>query len=198
MANSREFQLHGRGDIRHVRPIEPRGRRRALAIVLAVASALYTVLIAGVMSASAADAPRLAHDGRADLASPIAPATTDLTFAGPIVWTYGSWEVDIFWGYDYSPATNHLRAWAEMSSNSGSTHLQAEPLNLGDRNGVLASKFANSQIGFLETETDAVQCHSPNGVYLSNLHYSIRWPDGVLTAGQQTGRFEAGATAICV
>jgi len=122
---------------------------------------------------------------------------TNLTLVYWGYWQYGSYTVDIWWGFDYNPATNHLRAYAEMSGNSSSIHVQAEPLNLGDRNGILASKYANSQTGFLAVSTAAVNCHYPNGVYRSNLHYSIRWPNGTLTSNQQTGRFEASASLIC-
>jgi hypothetical protein len=152
--------------------------------VLALALTMGVVL-AGAGTAAAADT------------RPFGPATTDLTFRlnDPFPVVHGSSSVRIWWGFDYNPANNHLRGWGELSADNGSTHVQAEPLNLGDRNGVLKSTTANSQNGFLEVETDAVDCH-PNGVYISNLHYSIRWPDGTLTSGQ-TGQFEAAASLVC-
>jgi hypothetical protein len=136
-----------------------------------------------------------AHPAAADDA--VRPLATNLTYIYWGYWEYGNDRVYIWWGYDYNPANNHLRAWARMFGNDNRIHVQAEPLNLGDRNGVLASKRANSQTGSLEVSTAAVDCHSPNGVYRSNLHYSIRWPDGRLTSNQQTGQFEASAPAIC-
>ena len=111
---------------------------------------------------------------------------------------HGSEYVDICWGFDYNPANNHLRGYAEMSASNTRIHVQAEPLNLGDRNGVLKSKRGNSQTGYLFLETDYVGCHYPNGVYISNLHYSIRWSDGSLTSGRQTGQYLDYATNICI
>jgi hypothetical protein len=122
---------------------------------------------------------------------------TNLTFQYLGRKSHGGSTVDIWWGFDYSPADNHLRGWAEMDGNNSSIHLQAEPLNLGDRNGLLESTNANAQTGQLIVETDAVSCHFPNGIYRSNLHYSIRWPDGSLLSGQQTGQFEMSASVIC-
>ena len=157
---------------------------------------------------ASATTPTSTSGGHGTLAAgrsaPISPLFTDITLArdanGIIVieWTYGSWVVDIVWGFDYNPSTNHLAAYAQMASNSSSTHLQAEPLNLGDRNGVLKSKYANSQTGYLEIDTPVVGCHYPNGVYISNLHYSIRWPNGTLTSNQQTDQYTASASFICV
>jgi hypothetical protein len=112
--------------------------------------------------------------------------------------THGSEYVDICWGFDYNPANNHLRGYAEMSASNGRIHVRAEPLNLGDRNGVLKSKRGNSQTGYLFLETDFVGCHYPNGVYISNLHYSIRWSDGSLTSGHETGQYLDYATNICI
>jgi hypothetical protein len=84
-----------------------------------------------------------------------------------------------------------------VNNAAAGSHVQFEPLNLGDRNGVLKSKNNNSQNGSLTDETDAVDCHRPNGVYLATLHFSIRWPDGVLerfTSDQLTGV----ASTICM
>lgn len=174
--------------------------RRSIATVVLIAAAVVT---ASVQPAAAQD--RIAPFATAPVfhraseqTRTAALATTNLTYKYWGAWVYGAYTVDIWWGYDYSPTTNNLRAWAKMDGGSSSAiHLQFEPLNLGDRNGVLASKTANSQNGVLEAETGAVSCHYPNGVYRSNLHYSIRWPDGTLTSKQQTGTFEASASLIC-
>lgn len=122
---------------------------------------------------------------------------TNLTIADGGRWVYGSYYVDIWWGFDYSPTTNNLRAWAELSGSNTNINVQSEPLNLGDRNGLLAPRSLNSQTGYLEVSTGAVQCHKPHGVYRSNLHYSIRWPNGALTSNQQTGQYEESASVIC-
>ncbi|HVQ96749.1 MAG TPA: hypothetical protein VMU51_37380 [Mycobacteriales bacterium] len=113
------------------------------------------------------------------------------------IWVYGPWSVTVCRGFDYNPASNNLRGYGLMDGNDSRIHVQAEPLNLGDRNGVLASVTANSQTGLLEIDTGAVDCHRPNGIYRANMHYSIRWPDGVLTGGQQTGQYEQPASVIC-
>jgi hypothetical protein len=173
-----------------------------------LAATLSMMLVAAValagVTASAANAQGRAPAGPAQpqahpagTSDGVKPLATNLTYRYWGNWSYAGNTVDIWWGFDYSPATNHLRGWAEMSGSSTSIHVQAEPLNLGDRNGVLASARANSQTGFLEVSTAAVNCHYPNGVYLSNLHYSIRWPDGTLTSGKETGQFEASASVIC-
>ncbi len=107
------------------------------------------------------------------------------------------WSVTVCRGFDYNPASNNLRGYGLMDGNDSRIHVQAEPLNLGDRNGVLASVTANSQTGLLEIDTGAVDCHRPNGIYRANMHYSIRWPDGALTSGQQTGQYEQPASVIC-
>ena len=139
--------------------------------------------------------------GVSDEAAPqlrvVRPPGTNRTLLGPVRLTYRGSVVTIWWGFDYNPKNNHLRAYAQMSSTNRRIHLQAEPLNLGDRTHLLASRRANSRTGGLVVETAAVGCHKPGGVYRSNLHYSIRWPDGRLTAHRQTGQFQAGARLIC-
>ncbi|HZN75872.1 MAG TPA: hypothetical protein VFC00_29940 [Micromonosporaceae bacterium] len=173
-----------------------RGRRRlmARAAVVAVAMALAT----GLASADAqAGTPQPEFKQSAAVRTPPSLMSTHLNYVYWGQWFYGVYTVDIWWGFDYNPANNHLRGWALMSGNSQSIHVQSEPLNLGDRNGVLKSAYVNSQVGYLEVSTDFVLCSKPNGVYRSNLHYSIRWPDGVLTSGQQTGQLELPATTIC-
>lgn len=136
-------------------------------------------------------------DVAAHPAGTVRPLATHLTLTNPIIVKHGRTFVRIRWGYDYNPATNNLRGYAVMVSNNRRTHLQAEPLNLGDRRHVLKSARANSRTGRLVVETGPVSCHRPGGVYRSNLHYSIRWPNGEVTSLRQTGVFQASARRIC-
>jgi hypothetical protein len=130
-------------------------------------------------------------------AGTVRPLATRVTVTNPLIVKHGRSTVTIRWGYDYNPANNHLRGYALMVSNNRRTHLQAEPLNLGDRRHVLKSARANSRTGRLLVETGAVSCHKPGGVYQSNLHYSIRWPNGEVSSLRQTGVFQTSARRAC-
>ena len=125
-----------------------------------------TLVVAVLMAAAVAVAP--ATPAAAD----ILPSTVTVTLPHG-----ANYSITITWGFHYNTANNHLRAYARMAASSSATHVHAQPLNLGDRNGVLASTDVYSPNGLLDIETGAVSCHYPNGVYRSNLHYAIRWPD---------------------
>lgn len=114
-------------------------------------------------------------------------------------WVHHNGEtVDIWWGFAHNSDNNHLRARGVMIASNTGIHVQFEPLNLGDRNEVLRSLRINSQDGYLDEQTGWVDCHTfPNSVYLSNLHYSIRWSDGHLLSNQDTGQYAEYGRAIC-
>jgi hypothetical protein len=112
-------------------------------------------------------------------------------------YTYGGSWVDVWWGFTYNAANNHLRAIGQMIGNFSSIRTRADALNLGDRNGVLVST-PGVAMGTLNLQTDpAVSCHKPNGVYVSALHFSIRWPNNALTSGGNTGQQTRDASIIC-
>ncbi len=163
---------------------------------LAAVGALAVALLALLPAAGAGATPAAPHQVSGP--SNLRPLLTDATVAYSTTWSYAGNTVDVYWGFDYSPTSNNLRAVGILSGSTTAIHVQAQPIRLGDRNGPLADTTANSQTGSLTAETLAnIQCH-PAGVYISDLYYSIRWPDGTLTTNQSTGQFEAAASAICV
>jgi hypothetical protein len=105
--------------------------------------------------------------------------------------------VDVLWGFDYNPATNHLRAFALFTGTAvGTAIVSYTPLNLGDRNGVLKSTtYPDAGSRFIET--DPVSCHKQAGAYyLANAHLTIVWPNGQYTF-PQTGQLGAASSTIC-
>jgi hypothetical protein len=149
-----------------------------------------TEAVAGV-GPSTAVAPAVAH-----------PTTTACSCGyeeKPFEITYKTWRVTGGWGFGYNSADNHLRGEGSIEGNSTSIHLEINPLRLGDRNSVLAEAVGHTTNGYvgLVLETPAVDCHYPNGVYIANMYFSIRWPDGVLTSNQSTGQWELSATDAC-
>jgi hypothetical protein len=191
------------------RPIpSPRGARmrirRPLTLLLA-AVATTVVATAGPAAAApaatgtAVAAPQVIHLTAAAPAAvvPTAIGTHLHVLSTPFFGRAGV-TAQVTWGFDYNPANNNLRAYGQIWTDSGTTHVQFQPLRLGDRNGVLADKNANSQFGLLEVETAAVSCHKPAGVYRSKPYFSIRWPDGVLQDFVIDPPYELGASTICV
>lgn len=183
-------------------------RTLRMPVLLAVATA---VALAGATPATAAPAAATAPATSTAATGPVRVVPASAVPAGPrtaaigvhlttvdaLPIYYGTLELRVTWGFDYNPATNNLRAYTYMWTNSGTTHLQTEPLRLGDRNGVLKDKYVNTQYGLLETETDPVSCHKPSGIYRSRVYFSVRWPDGALQRFV-TEILERGASTICV
>lgn len=174
-------------------------RALALSSCLAVAVALTGGAQAVAATAGTA-APALAQQVSFQHApSPrvVRPMLTNTTTTYYGTYSHGSETVDVYWGFDYSPASNNVRALGELFGNTSTIHLTASPIRLGDNNGVLANTTANATNGSLVAETAAnIACH-PAGTYISNLYFSIRWSDGSLTSGQSTGQFSASASLIC-
>jgi hypothetical protein len=167
--------------------------KRALSVVGGLCA--ITLGMAGV-GAAHADVPAPDQAGSCPGVNPI--GGTDLTLDEECVIHFDGEEVVILWGFDYNPSDNNLRAYTNMDPSNGAIHTQAEPLALGDNNGVLKSKNGNSQSGPLVLETDAVSCHKPSGQYNSNLHFAIRWADGSLHPDDQTGEnSEHAASVVC-
>jgi hypothetical protein len=160
--------------------------KRTLSLLGALCAITLSVL--GGTPAYAASAPQN-----------VRPAITDLTvgYYGRVLGPNGEF-VDIYWGFAYSSAANQLAAYGEMDPSDGAIHTQAQPLNLGDNNGVLESATFNSQSYGFALETGAVSCHKPNGLYNSNLHYSIRWSNSQVTTGQTGDYPEHRASVICI
>jgi hypothetical protein len=82
----------------------------------------------------------------------------------------GSWSVDVFWGFDFNPASNHLAAYTLMSASDPRTNLQADHLRLGDRNGVLADNTVDVKGGTLQADLRrGVVPPAQRGVHLEGL-----------------------------
>jgi len=156
------------------------------------------------MTAAATASISLTSEGEATAAIRPVTAVTPAAITGTAKHfeiTYKSWSVDGDWGFDYNSADNHLRGYGSLAgdcSGDSCTHFEMNPLRLGDRNGVLAEAIGHSTDAWLQLETPAVSCHYPDGVYISDMYFSIRWPDGHLTSNQSTGQFEKSANDICV
>jgi hypothetical protein len=173
--------------------------RRSLVVLAAAAAAALT------LAAPATAAPATPDSPRATPHTALAPAATAFlthpTYAPGFDYydLTGAWHIVVDYGFDYSPATNNLRAFAVISGTTSTIHLQTEPLRLGDRNRVLAENRTNSQNGALSVETGPVQCHKPAGVYQVRLYFSVRWPNGVVehlvTPGG--GAWPGNASDIC-
>lgn len=168
--------------------------KRALSVVGGLCA--ITLGMVGVSTAHA-DAPAPDQTGPCPRIQPI--GGTSLTIPQELcVIHFDGEEVIILWGFDYNPSDNNLRAYTEMDPSNGAIHTQAEPLALGDNNGVLKTADGNSQSGPLVLETGAVNCHKPDGQYNSDLHYSIRWADGTVHPDDKTGLASAHlASVIC-
>lgn len=166
--------------------------------LLALISAPTCVLL--VVAGGAADAASTKPTPhRTSTVGTVRPAFTNATIAYSTTWTYRGDTVDVYWGFDYNPsrASKNIRALGILSGSNSRIHVQAQPIRLGDLNGVLDQTTANSQTGYLAAETAKVLVCHPAGTYVSNLYYSIRWPDGTLTDNQSTGRFTDSASHIC-
>lgn len=118
-------------------------------------------------------------------------------FYGPFTET-----VLVQWGFDYSPASNHLRAFAFVTPNADlgdpGAVVGLSPMNLGDRNGVLASiTYPDAQTSNEAIGTPVVGCHKEAGAfYLANVHLTILWGNGVYTF-PQTGQLGYAGSTIC-
>jgi hypothetical protein len=159
----------------------------ALVTVLAIVVPAGGAASASIRPESSAAAARTSPTFTRAADAQARPLVADLTTVYWGYWFYNGDYVYIYWGYDYNRADNRLRAWGKMLPTNSSTRLQAEPLELDGRSSVLQSITGGTQSGTLELETAPVGCGGPSGYYNSNLHYSIRWPDGTVTDNQQTG-----------
>jgi hypothetical protein len=153
--------------------------RRAAARFIAVATAMVTVLTTTVLAAT--------------------PALAAGTFVHRNCWhtahviTVGGAEewANFCWGFDYGgrpPASNNLRGYARIvawaaGADPNTIHVQADALRLGDGNGVISTRTANSQTGVLDIDTlGSADCHyqNPAANYISHLLLSVRFTDGFL------------------
>ena len=128
-----------------------------------------------------------------------ANALTNVTYGPEPLLEHNGENVFLLWAYDYNPATNHLRGYVHVLGIAA-THVKIDPLNLGDNNGVLESATGYTvdlAANPLEFSTDPVDCHKDlDAEYILNVHYSIRWTDGTLEAGE-THQFKKYGVTVC-